>query len=526
LAPVVTRRVAFWWPWLAGLATLVAAIHAIEPLPVGVFYDDAQYLVLAKSLASGNGYRFLNLPGMPLATHFPPGYPVFLALLWRIAPAFPENVAVFKFANAVLLALVAVLASRYAERQLGVPRALACVAGLAGAATIPSLVLSSSIMSEPLFLALLFPLLAWSEGVTHADDDGRADRDAFLLGLGAGALTLVRTHGIALVAAIVLVLLLRRRWRGAAVAASASTVVLAPWMLWVSLHNDALPALVRGAYGSYVAWLLAGWRAEGWRLLAVTLPDNIATVVMTIVRSTAAGPHPLLEALAGALYFGLSIPGAVHWWRRARITMLFVAFYFVIVLVWPFSPLRFVWAIWPLLMLFPAAGIVSVWRSGIVRRLPAARRGLVVAAVTLAAGIVAFNARGYVNAWWGANARFHARRVLPQLSWVARSTRPGDLIAADAEAAVYLYTGRQAVPITTFTAAEYVRERTLTEEMQVVARLLAEYHPRYVVVTAPPLLEATSQLARVYSNSIVRIDSVGRGAAYSVRACTTNAGCK
>src|SRR5205823_3258370 len=57
LAPVITRHVALWWPWLAGLATLVAAMHAIEPLPVGVFYDDAQYLVLAKSLASGNGYR-------------------------------------------------------------------------------------------------------------------------------------------------------------------------------------------------------------------------------------------------------------------------------------------------------------------------------------------------------------------------------------------------------------------------------------------------------------------------------------
>jgi hypothetical protein len=146
--------------------------------------------------------------------------------------------------------------------------------------------------------------------------------------------------------------------------------------------------------------------------------------------------------------------------------------------------------------------------------------------MSLAAGIIAFNIRGYANAWWGANARFHARRVLPQLAWVAQATHPDDLIAADAEAAVYLYTGRRAIPITTFTAAEYVRERTLPEEMQVVWRLLHQYRPRYIVVTTPPLLDATSQLARAHAQLMIRIDSVGRGAAYRIRGCTSNAECK
>jgi hypothetical protein len=196
------------------------------------------------------------------------------------------------------------------------------------------------------------------------------------------------------------------------------------------------------------------------------------------------------------------------------VTTLFVVFYLAIVLCWPFSPLRFVWAIWPLLMLFPTAGIVSAWESRFVRQRPGVRRVLISAGVAFAIGIVLFNVRGYVNAWWGANARFHARRVLPQLAWVARTTRPGDLIAADAEAAVYLYTGRRAVPITTFAASEYVRERTVPEEMRVVSRLLDEYHPRYVVVTTPPLVDATAQLAREHPKSLVRIDSVGRGAAY------------
>ena len=56
---------------------LVVAILTVAPWPVGAFQDDAMYTVLAKSLAEGKGYRFLNLPGEPNATHFPPGYPLF-----------------------------------------------------------------------------------------------------------------------------------------------------------------------------------------------------------------------------------------------------------------------------------------------------------------------------------------------------------------------------------------------------------------------------------------------------------------
>src|SRR6185436_3223086 len=74
---------------IAAALTLAAALVAIDPLPVGVFYDDAQYLILAKALASGDGYRFINLPGAPAATHFPPGYPLLLALLWKLSPSFP-----------------------------------------------------------------------------------------------------------------------------------------------------------------------------------------------------------------------------------------------------------------------------------------------------------------------------------------------------------------------------------------------------------------------------------------------------
>ncbi|HKN64873.1 MAG TPA: hypothetical protein VJW73_01265 [Gemmatimonadaceae bacterium] len=511
------RYVARWLPWITAAVALLAAINAIEPLPIGVFYDDAQYLVLAKALATGEGYRFINLPGAPLATHFPPGYPAFLALLWRLAPGFPENVALFKFANALLLAAVAAFTGELARRTLGLSRGLATAAALAGTVTIPSLVLSSAVMSEPLFLALLVPLLIWAERVAAEVDASTPLRRAVMLGAAIAVVALIRTHGLALAGAVVLTYLGRRRHREAAACAATIIIGVAPWMLWVASHNDALPPLVRGAYGSYTAWLAAGWHSWGMQLLVVTVPDNIATIGMSVVRSIVPKRSAGIDVLVGGAFALLTAIGITVAWRKMRVTTLFVAGYLAIVLVWPFSPLRFVWGIWPLLMLFPAAGLAAAWSSVLVRQSRPARAGVVVLAASLALGIAAFNVQGYANAWWSSNARFHARRVLPQLAWVAKATSPNDVIASDAEAAVYLYTGRRTAPVATFTAGEYVRERTVAEETAVMSSLLESYRPRYVLVTSQKLVEATARLARQAPASLARVDSLDRGVVYSFR---------
>jgi len=101
------RRTA-WFPLalvlVAGLG-LATGLAIVDALPVGVVADDAFYVILARSLATGQGYHALNLPGHPAGTHFPPGYPALLALLSLVAPAFPGNIAVFKAFNAQPISL-------------------------------------------------------------------------------------------------------------------------------------------------------------------------------------------------------------------------------------------------------------------------------------------------------------------------------------------------------------------------------------------------------------------------------------
>ena len=97
-APATNRR-EWMIPLLLAVLSTLAVVVSIEPFPVGVFQDDGIYTVLGKSLATGQGYRYLNMPGAPDATHFPPLYPLVLAALWKVYPVFPANITLFKFAG-------------------------------------------------------------------------------------------------------------------------------------------------------------------------------------------------------------------------------------------------------------------------------------------------------------------------------------------------------------------------------------------------------------------------------------------
>ena len=198
-------------PWLAplcvGAMVLAVALATMSPWPVGVYYDDGIYLILGKALATGEGYRYLNLPGHPAATHYPPGYPALLALLWIMAPSFPANVAVFKLANAVLLSLAAAGLFVFGRRELQLGTGAAASTILLGCLTVPVLAVTGVLFSEPLFLALLGVALPACERALREE----RPRGVVVAALLAGATTLVRSLGLPLVGALVAGLLLRRR---------------------------------------------------------------------------------------------------------------------------------------------------------------------------------------------------------------------------------------------------------------------------------------------------------------------------
>jgi len=501
-------------PTLVVVLAILAGVHAIDASPLGVFYDDAHYAILARALAFGDGYRYVNLPGAPVATHFPPGYAAFLAVLWRIAPDFPENVALFKMANAALLGGVALATFVLARRRFGLGLLPAALAALAGTVTIPALVLASGVMSETLFLALLVPLLLAAEKGSETD----GIKTAAWLGVGAGAMALVRSHAVVLIVALAVSYVLRRRTREAVVSAGAGLLVIAPWLIWVQHFDPLMPEPVRGQYGSYGAWLMEGLRADGVGLLWAALRDNTVTGLAIIARSFSLTRHVVFDTLAVLAVFTLGAVGAAECWRRSRVLLLFLAFYLAMTLLWPFSPLRFVWGVWPLLMLLMVSGAVWLWRVGeSVRgaRL-VARTACVVAGSIALTGALVFNVRGYANAWWATVSRSRQPSIQPTLAWVAERTNRDDVIIADDDGAVYLYTGRRALPAAAFTARQHFRPRAVAENAADMAQMMNAFTPDYVVVLSAGTREAAQALAAANPPLLQPLDTILGGRVFRV----------
>src|SRR5579864_9770864 len=73
------------------LPSLLFVWHNRDIPHFGILQDDGLYFIDGKSLAEGSGYRILSLPAQPHETRYPPVYPLYLSLAWRMDPAFPAN---------------------------------------------------------------------------------------------------------------------------------------------------------------------------------------------------------------------------------------------------------------------------------------------------------------------------------------------------------------------------------------------------------------------------------------------------
>lgn len=521
---IVTTTLRRWTPALAALLALAAGLFALDPSPAGVYYDDAHYVLLGRALATGEGYRYLNLPGAPFATHYPPGYPVFLALLWRIAPGFPANLVVFKLANVAFLGVAAVCTARFARDRLGLEPVTSLAAAACGVATIPMLFLGTMVLSEPLFVALLLPFLVWAERAAEnaltGSEDARARRDrlvqAISLGAAAGALALVRSQAVVLPLAIALIFALRGRRREAVVVGATSIAVMAPWLVWVAQHDTAFAGPLRGQYGSYATWLREGINQHGVGLLLATARRNAVRMVNDSAIHFQLGRMGVAHVLAVVALVVGALAGVRALARRAPITLAFLTLYLALVVVWPFWPMRFVFGVWPLLALLLAAGLHAAWRQ---REAAGPQRFLRLATLAsgtiLAAGACWATVLGYRQAWWSSLARANARPLLAELEWIARTTRPTDVIGTVNQPAVFLYTGRRAVPIAPFTAGEYVTPRAAGESRELMRALLRAYPADVVVATTPETWSAAAALAAGRPASLVPMDTLPRiGVAY------------
>ncbi len=407
-------------------ATLAVGLFTLNQALVGVFYDDGLYAGLATALATGHGYVHPNLPGMPGAVHYPPLYPMLLTPLFGVLSVHAAAMAA-KILNALLSACGAGLISWHVTKTefLGprVPRWVPGALVFAAAIAIPVLATQGVLFAEPLFSALL------AIAVIEAD---RADRP-WLAGTAAALALLTRSIAIALVAGIALFLIVwhaPRRTIARVVIPGAIAAVL--WGLWVATHARQIDPELALGYGTYFAHV----SQAGLSAIQVNLRD-----MPRPLDALAFGWIPLrwLYNILAATSLGIGLYGLWSVWRRSAIG-LFLVFYFIILIIWPHPPDRFLWAVLPWLVLVWALGAIQIVRRWHVARIPVA-----LLAIIAFGGYAYYEYRGFIGQWWGLQARAISANFVELLP-VVQSLPDSAVVATDDEALVWLYSRRRAVP--------------------------------------------------------------------------------
>lgn len=491
---VIDRRA----PWIAALAMLVATLATMTSDPIGVFNDDGIYLLTAKAIAEGQGYVYPHLPGTPPAIHYPPLWPALLALVWKVAPAFPASVGWFKLLNPVLLAATAAALTLVLQRGVGLGARAALAVTLLGMVSVPVLVIGNLLLSEPLFLLLFVLALPVSERLVR---DGGTVRAAQAAGLAA-LLVLARTLGGVVVIATLLLLVRGRRWREAGVYTLLVALLLLPWQWFVWRASPGFADELRGSYGPYLEWVAAGYREGGAPFVRAVVAKNLAAswAMLGVLVSPFVGGA--LRALLAASALAALLGGGVALWRadRARVAVLALAGYLAVAIAWPFWVDRFLWVVWPLLVVIGAYGVVAP-----------RRRAVAVAGLVLAAGLLAHAGRGLST---GAATRSSGEMSAAAIRLVRQVNDDrgldGKLLASELAPLVALYTGERVLPLEILTPREHVVEKDAAARADEIVRIDARFRPEaYIVMAAGPFNEALRRAALGYGRTPVDVSPPG-----------------
>lgn len=441
-----------WNGWIVALLLLPSAwfLASFSDLPrFGQLHDDTMYLVSAKSLAAGHGYRIESLPEAPPQTKYPPLYPLLLSIAWRVTPDFPGTLPLAGWLS--WLALPAIMAQLgWLFLRMGFARGKTWLL-LSLFALNPYVILfSSQLLSELWFLAFVLAAMAAME---RAREVGSV-RWAVAAGGLAGLAYLTRSAGIALFAGGALYLWMRRERRLARYFAASAAPFALGWMIWVRLHqtptND--PELLY--YLDYFRYELY---AVSWADLPVVLWKNADGLLAGL-------GGLLLPKLTGSLFEKIiaqvlavaMISGVVRLLRRGSAVLFgwFAAFSVLLLLVWHFPPNeRFMLPLFPLAL----AGLL-VEGEHFASLLAASRRHKdrgqrATGGIMLGfAGLFAF-ALGAVQIYVAflylpEDARTHradSEHRAASYRWLAANTPPDAAVLSADDGLVYLHTGRKAM---------------------------------------------------------------------------------
>ncbi|MBI1748441.1 MAG: glycosyltransferase family 39 protein [Acidobacteria bacterium] len=490
----------------------------LNPGRLGFFHDDGIYVVTAKALATGQGYRIISLPEAPAQTKYPPLYPFLLSLIWRLYPEFPQNVIPMMLLSVAMTVGFLMLAYYYLVQQEYNRRYTAMLIVLLTALNVIVVYMATSLLSE-------MPFAALSVGTLWAVEIAAKPRAklgwALAAAVGLGLTMLTRQVGIVLIASSFIYLVMRKRYTHLFGMIMVLGMIMLPWILWCHIQSS-LPSPANVAYYTdytheFIPMLLDP------RLLFNVMFKNAPSLLTSL--STLFLPALSLQRSAFDLAFtsgafALTVTGLIQLLRSGiRLLHLYVMFYLIVLLLLPF-PLyeHYLVPVLPFLLMWFFAGsrqqinyLQKLWTAK-HRLISMAMLGIsIVLLLVCYTGLFVYNGvflNKFVRAMkHGGPFTEGLSQEQPLLSWVRSHTKSTDVLASFYDPVYYLYTGRKAIRLgyqTTMTLRSY-RENDLSLRAEEIWDMLRLNRVSYVIVApSHPAFKAIKSLAAQYSDQFIQ----------------------
>ncbi len=473
-----------------GLVILCAAILAVYLLRLdpsaGLYTDDAFFIVLAKALAQGDGFKLISST-TPIQPAFPPGFPMLLAPLVWLSPSFPDNVLLLKSVSIAAMIAVGALTYVYLTGYRQISTAFAATVAIL-TVLLPAFVFlaTSTVMADVSFtLAQLGVVLAIERLVA-----ARPGRETTRGVAAAAAITvvtlLIRAAGVAAIIAGAVYVASRRGLRLATVFALLTGAGYAPWLIYSATHLPSAEERV-GHGGSWtyryseLLRMRHGGEPSAGFVTASELPGRVRFNLANIFsldlgaimfpaayrdagesgqeafnlsgekdfRAGSMGGGPEIRWL-GSVLSAVAVIGffaAAH--RRLTAAEFMVAATIAMVAFVPARTYRYILPLAPFILFYFLTGIQAIemrFRAGTGSLTPAVRIVAACMSVFFVSEHVQYIARrhyGPLPLWL---RDYHD--VSAMTDWVTRNTSPDDIIVTTNPGLVFLATGRKTAVLT------------------------------------------------------------------------------
>jgi len=447
----------------------------------GLFADDAWYALLAKSIATGQGYQVLNSPTPGILPLYPPLYPLLLSLPFRVFPDFPQNVFALKSISVIAMMALGVAGFVYFSRYRELSTRLSLIVVALTLLCQPLMFLATStLMSECVFaFEVMAMFLVGERLVKRRNRESRAPFDwgsVLLLSALASAIFLTRTIGMVLVVALLVDLIRTRLIRECAVVLLISGLAIGLWTLQTR-HRTPTPQQrleqggniimnYREQFWQQVAGINSG-TPVGWTDLPGRFAQNVKIIVDTgllqisaplLLRElnelgeTSSGPAGIAQILISLALAALILIGYLSAIRvRPTAAEFGLPLILGLIVLWPFRPLRFLAPLAPFIFYYLLTGVETVWQLVSKRDSAVERNGapvLATAWVLLVISVAGHFATIYGNpgsaslalTW---EAAFDDNEKL--MAWVTANIPKSEVLISNNPALLSLFTGHKSV---------------------------------------------------------------------------------